>query len=87
MKMKILKMHEPNNGTIMVKNFKWLQTLLGIIKPVFKSQLMVVMSTLTECDRINYHLKFLNKLTTQNMLQLLKKLLTSIIMADQQHQK
>jgi hypothetical protein len=36
-------MQEPNNGTIMGKNFKWLQMLLGIIKQVIKSQLMVVM--------------------------------------------
>jgi hypothetical protein len=46
-------MHGHNNGTTMGKNFKWLQTLLGIIKPVFKNHKMVVMSMPTECDRIN----------------------------------
>jgi len=44
MKMKILNKNDKMiGGTIVVRNFKWLQMLLGIIKQGFKSQLIVVM--------------------------------------------
>lgn len=82
----ILNKNEIMIGTKVAKNFKWLQTLLGIIKLVFKSQVIVVKWMLIEWDRINCNLPFLNKLTTCNMLHLQKKQLTSIIMEDQQPQ-